>query len=125
VVKPATAPAPVPAAKVTPPPAPAPVAKPAPKPAAPAPAKAAGTTSITARIDIGFGNVLFIRGEGPGLSWDKGVQLDCVAADIWRITLPDAGRKVTFKFLVNDLSWSVGEDYSVAGGSSVTLTPGF
>jgi hypothetical protein len=29
-------------------------------------------TTIEAKIDVGFGNNLFVRGEGPGLSWEKG-----------------------------------------------------
>src|SRR5688572_5617630 len=29
-------------------------------------------TTITARVDVGFGNALFLRGEGAGLSWNKG-----------------------------------------------------
>lgn len=31
------------------------------------------TTKIVALIDVGFGNTLYIRGEGPGLSWEKGI----------------------------------------------------
>ncbi len=120
-------------------PAPAPVApakpaavatKPAPAPVAPVAAvkPVASTpvvTTIAARIDVGFGNALYIRGEGPGLSWDRGVAMDCVADDLWRIVLPEAARAYTFKFLVNDLSWSAGADFAVASGASVTLTPEF
>lgn len=114
---PAAAPAPGPAAKVAPTPAPAPVVKPV--------ASTPLVTTIAARIDVGFGNALFIRGEGPGLSWDRGLAMECVADDLWRVALAEAGRAFTFKFLVNDLTWSVGPDYSVAAGTSVTLTPEF
>lgn len=82
-------------------------------------------TAITALIDVGFGNSLFIRGEGAGLSWDKGVPLDCVADDKWSITLGESGRPVVFKFLINDTAWSAGEDYTVAPGTSITVTPVF
>jgi hypothetical protein len=82
-------------------------------------------TIVTAVIDIGFGNTLHIRGEGPGLSWDRGLPMECVTDNQWRITLGEAGRPIAFKFLVNDLSWSVGADYVVAAGSSVTLEPSF
>ncbi len=136
--KPKIVPSPAPATKppakkqavAAPVPAPAkkPVAKKKPaaaalavKPVAPKPVQ----TTITAIIDIGFGNQLFIRGEGPGLSWDKGVLLDCVGDDKWSITLGESARPVIFKFLVNDLSWNAGEDYSVAAGTSITLTPVF
>ena len=82
-------------------------------------------TTISAQIDIGFGNLLHIRGEGPGLSWDKGVQLECVTDNQWQIVLAESARPIVFKFLVNDLSWNTGEDYTVAPGSNVTLVPAF
>lgn len=105
---------------VVPPPAPA-----ASTPIIKAIAAKPAATSITARIDIGFGNTLFVRGEGAGLSWDKGVAMNCLAADHWELTLPEVSRPVVFKFLVNDLSWSAGADYTVAPGAKVTLTPEF
>ena len=112
---------------------PAPATKPA-KPAAkkkaaapavkPVAAKKVATT-ITAQIDIGFGNLLYIRGEGPGLSWDQGLPMKCVADNQWQVVLAESARPVVFKFLVNDLSWSAGEDYTAEPGSSVTLVPTF
>lgn len=82
-------------------------------------------TTITARIDVGFGNALYIRGEGPGLSWDKGVPLNCVGADIWQWTVTEAARPIAFKLLVNDLTWSTGPDFTVAAGTTTTLKPEF
>ncbi len=115
-----------------------PVAKPAAKPAAaakapkakPAAAKppvktAAVTTTIVAAIDVGFGNSLAIRGEGPGLSWEAGVPLECSADDRWTITLPETSHPIICKFLINDITWCAGEDYTVLPGSSVVLSPTF
>lgn len=82
-------------------------------------------TTITARIDIGFGNALYVRGEGPGLSWDRGTLMNCVDSDQWLLTLGESARPFTFKFLVNDLTWSAGADFIVESGSSITLTPEF
>jgi len=84
-----------------------------------------GKSIVNAKIDIGFGNTLFIRGEGAGLSWDKGIAMDNVSADEWRISLSGATAPVVFKFLVNDLTWSAGEDYTVAAGDTVMLVPTF
>ena len=92
---------------------------------APAAKASASKTVITAKIDIGFGNTLHVRGSGPGLSWDGGVPLNCAADDEWSITLTGATSPVVFKFLVNDLSWSSGEDYVVEPGSSVVIEPSF
>ena len=97
------------------------------KPAAPA-KKNTGeppVTFISAQIDIGFGNHLFLRGSGPGLSWDKGVAMDCVGTGLWTASVKNASAPVTFKVLVNDLSWSTGDDFVVAPGQSVTITPSF
>jgi len=82
-------------------------------------------TTITALIDIGYGNTLFLRGEGPGLSWDKGISLESVADNKWKIALPESERPLVFKFLLNDVTWSAGEDFTVAPGTSITLTPTF
>ena len=103
----------------------APNAAPASKPAVKAVATAPVVTTISARVDVGFGNSLYIRGEGPGLSWDKGVRMDCVGSDLWQIALAESARAFTFKLLVNDLSWSAGPDFSAACGTSVTITPEF
>jgi hypothetical protein len=116
--------------KITTSPAPAKKsAKPAAKQkAAPAVKPIASTrvaTTIIAQIDIGFGNALYVRGEGPGLSWDRGVLMACLADNRWQAVLGESARPVVFKFLVNDLTWSAGEDYTVASGRSVTLTPVF
>ena len=43
---------------------------------------------IEAKIDVGFGNKLFARGQGAGLSWDHGIPLECVDSQTWRLTVP-------------------------------------
>ena len=97
------------------------------RPAAPAKKKTGEppVTFISAQIDIGFGNHLFIRGEGPGLSWDRGVAMDCVAADLWTTSLKNVKEPVAFKVLINDTTWCAGNDYIVEPGQSVTVTPTF
>ena len=83
------------------------------------------STFISAKVDVGFGNHLYLRGTGPGLSWDHGIAMDCVAADIWTASLKNVKEPVTFKLLVNDVVWSTGNDYLVEPGQSVTVTPSF
>jgi hypothetical protein len=85
--------------------------------------KAAGV-AIKAKIDVGFGNALFIRGSGGGLNWGKGTPLTCVAPDAWSIVLAADG-SFSFKFLVNDQKWSTGKDYVASPGDTVTVTPAF
>jgi len=82
-------------------------------------------TTISALIDVGFGNTLYLRGEGPGLSWETGIPMDCIADEHWRITVPESTRPIVFKFLLNDETWCAGDDYTTAPGSTVALTPEF
>ena len=119
---------PAPSAKNSPP-AKTPKA-PAKKTAAPAKKKPAvasepPATFISAKIDIGFGNHLYLRGEGPGLSWDHGLAMDSVGANLWTSSVKNATAPVTFKVLVNDLTWNSGPDNVVQPGHSITITPTF
>jgi len=86
---------------------------------------AAVTTTIVAAVDVGFGNHLTLRGAGPGLSWEAGLPLECTADDRWSITLPETAQPIVCKFLINDSTWCLGEDYTVLPGSSVVLSPNF
>jgi hypothetical protein len=61
-----------------------------------------GATRLIATAYIGIGNRLFIRGDGPGLSWDKGVPLQFVSIGRWRWETNDATSPVRFKLLKND-----------------------
>jgi hypothetical protein len=79
---------------------------------------------IEAKIDVGFGNTLFVRGQGDGLSWERGVQLENVDSKTWRLALP-AKDKLQFKLLLNDSIWAQGEDVIAAPGKKVEVTPAF
>lgn len=101
--------------------APAKVTARTPKVAAPV---APTSTVIEAKIDVGFGNQLFLRGQGSGLSWDRGIPLECVDSKTWRLTVP-AEEKLLFKLLLNDSVWAKGEDVVVTPGQRVEITPAF
>jgi len=81
--------------------------------------------TIVVKADVGFGNSLFIRGSGAGLSWEKGTILENSSNDTWKIVLPAAEAPFAFKVVKNDDVWSIGEDYSAAPGDTVTVTPTF
>jgi len=61
-----------------------------------------GATRLLVTAYIGIGNRLFIRGEGPGLSWDKGVPLQFVSIGKWRWETSDATAPVQYKLYKND-----------------------
>lgn len=82
------------------------------------------TVTIEALIDVGFGNQLFLRGQGAGLSWERGTPLDCVDAQTWRWSAP-ASEPLTFKLLLNDRVWAQGEDIVATPGRCIGLVPRF
>ncbi len=82
-------------------------------------------TRVIARVDVSFGNTLFIRGEGGGLSWDLGAPMENISPDEWAWETREADSGVVFKFLVNDEIWAHGEDHTVAAGGTSISTPVF
>jgi len=87
--------------------------------------KTAPVTTVIARVDVGFGNALYIRGEGPGLSWDKGVMMGNTAPEQWVWSTSAASGEVTFKVLINDDYWSAGLNSVVGAGERVVVEPAF
>jgi hypothetical protein len=85
---------------------------------------ASKATTIEAKIDVGFGNTLYLRGQGPGLSWERGVPCECVDRNTWRWTAPRA-EKLTFKLLLNDSVWARGADLVIGPGEKVEIVPAF
>ena len=82
-------------------------------------------TRILAKVNVGWGNCLYVRGAGAELSWDKGVAMQCIGEDewLWEQYVPKGD--ITFKFLINDTQWSIGEDYVVSVGDSIICKPEF
>jgi hypothetical protein len=76
-----------------------------------------GATRIIVTAYIGIGNRVFIRGEGPGLAWDKGVPLQFVSIGKWRWETNEAGAPIRFKLLKND-------EQECAGLGALSLEPG-
>lgn len=81
-------------------------------------------TTIEAKIDVGFGNELFVRGEGAGLSWEHGTPLKCVDPQTWQLSV-EARDPLKFKLLLNDSVWMAGEDLVAPPGKRVEITPAF
>jgi hypothetical protein len=90
------------------------------RPAAPEP-----ITEVSARIDVGLGNTLFIRGEGDGLSWNKGTPLECKDASTWVWSTRKAKARLAFKILLNDVVWAQGQDVVVEAGERIEVAPQF
>ena len=86
---------------------------------------AAPLTRVMAYIDVGPGNTLFVRGEGPGLSWEAGVPMQWIGEGCWSWSAESAGQDITFKVLINDQHWSGGDNLKVAPGDTAAFTPAF
>jgi len=81
-------------------------------------------TVIDVKLDVGFGNALFLRGQGAGLTWERGVPLACIDGKTWRWS-QKVKDPVTFKVLINDKVWAAGNDLIVAPGQKLELAPAF
>ncbi len=82
-------------------------------------------TSIVAYADVGFGNTLYIRGEGAKLSWEKGLPLKNISATEWAFGTNEVTGLITFKFLINDQIWAEGSNVSAWAGSRSISSPEF
>jgi len=87
--------------------------------------KKTSATVIVANIDVGFGNHLYIRGEGPGLSWSKGAQMSCSNGNEWTWKTTKATSPIECKFLINDSNWSAGENIVVKAKVKSAVKPRF
>lgn len=74
------------------------------------------TTTLVATAFVGASNKLFLRGEGPGLSWDEGVAMRFVEIGKWSWTTTEADGPIRFRVFKND------EEEDKAG--VLTLEPG-
>jgi hypothetical protein len=96
-------------------------AKPSVKKATPA---SVPITTIDVKLDVGFGNALYLRGEGSGLNWERGVPLSCVDGKTWRWSAPVTS-PIKCKVLLNDQVWSSGQDVTVTPGQQIEVAPAF
>ena len=84
-----------------------------------------GLTRLTVVSYIGIGNKLYLRGEGPGLSWDKGVPLQFVSIGRWRWETGDATAPVTCKVYKNDKIEAPLGPLTLAPGTELEVTAAF
>ena len=82
-------------------------------------------TTIVARINVGWGNQVFVRGQGGGLSWERGLPMTCNASEEW-VWISTAGDPAfEFKYLLNDIFWENGGNHTVSRGDTHVHEPLF
>jgi hypothetical protein len=80
---------------------------------------------IIAHVDLGWGNAIYVRGDGGGLSWDVGVPMVCVADDKWVWSYSENQAPREFKFLRNDRDWALGENHVILHEEVLGFAPKF
>lgn len=86
-------------------------------------------TKISVRYDAGFGNTLFLRGEGAEfLSWGepRGLEMKCIESDLWALEFNQTDFKnLKYKVLINDTQWEKGNDHEIQQGQQQEIVPRF
>ena len=81
-----------------------------------------GATRLLATAYIGIGNKLFIRGDGPGLSWDKGVPMQFVSIGKWGWATDDATAPIACKLYKNDETAALSGEIFLEPGKHIEIT---
>ena len=81
--------------------------------------------TLLVKVDIGWGNSLFIRGEGGKLSWDKGIALSYDEKKQGWVFETTSTKKIEFKVLINDDRWSDGDNFVLNPGEKLEIEPIF
>ena len=87
--------------------------------------KIATKTTIAARVDVGFGNNLYIRGEGAGLSWDVGILMRNLSPYEWAWETKSNDKPIEYKLLINDEIWANGENQFAQSDETSITAPTF
>ena len=81
-----------------------------------------GDAVVVVNALIGIGNKPFLRGNGAGLSPDKGTPMDYIEIGKWRYVFPAFDGKINFSVLKNDEVPPNGEsEFSISAGEKTEL----
>ena len=84
-----------------------------------------GTTSVVANVMIGIGNKPYLRGEGPGLSWDEGVPMNFIEIGKWAWSPSRKNASLTVQLYRNDNDPDQSGKIEVKAGEKIEITPNF
>lgn len=84
-------------------------------------------TPIRVHYNVGLGNRITARGDIDPFRWDTGLEAQYAEADVWELQLErvPAGQSFQFKPLINDTTYSTGENYVGTGGQTLDIYPVF
>ena len=86
-----------------------------------------GLLSIRVHYNVGLGNRITVRGDTDPFRLDCGIDARNTAADVWEFQLEriPAGQTFQFKPLINDTTYSTGDNYVGTGRRTLDIYPAF
>ena len=84
-----------------------------------------GPTTVVANVMIGIGNKPYLRGEGPGLSWDEGVPMNFIEIGKWAWSPSRKNASLTVQVYRNDQDPDKSGKIEVKPGQKLEITPDF
>ena len=84
-----------------------------------------GRTTLEAKIELGLGNSLFIRGEGGSLNWHRSQAMTQIDKSTWIWSTYFATQPLILQLLLNDLIWAKGENLTLEPGMRLQVLPDF
>lgn len=84
-----------------------------------------GATRLIVGAFIGISNKLYIRGDGPGLDWDKGTPMELVGIGKWEWKTYAASAAIQCKVLINDEQWTDTENLTIEPNTTLETTASF
>lgn len=82
-------------------------------------------TTLTVHALPGLGKKPFIRGQGPGLSWNHGTPMEFLETGKWQWTSPDSSQPVILRIYKDDEIPAEGEAIALEPGEQLEITPNF
>jgi hypothetical protein len=81
--------------------------------------------TLVVNAHVGIGNKPYVKGEGAGLSWDKGIPMDFVEIGKWEWTAEEGSGGAVARVYLNDSLSALGEEISLEAGERVECTARF
>jgi len=83
------------------------------------------STSLIATAYIGIGNKLFLRGDGPGLSWEEGVPMQFLSIGKWGWSSLETDAPITCRIYKNDDEPAIDGDIVLNPAELKEISPRF
>lgn len=83
------------------------------------------SSTVIARVQMGIGSKPYIRGEGGGLSWEKGIAMEFLSVGNWRWRSGNTIMPIHFKIFKNDLVSQESDLLRLEPGERLEIYPSF